>query len=110
LRAGPEVPEVRWAMGEVNRRALLHAGVGLAAAATATAAAAVGAEVPKKGKTPNGYKKALKWYMIQEGKTVMDKFQLVADLGFDGIELDAPSRLDVKEVLKARDKTGLEVP
>lgn len=95
-------------MSGMSRRRALNTGVTLVASA-ALAAAASGSD-DKKGKTPNGYKKALKWYMIQEGKTVLDKFQLAADLGFDGIELDAPSKLDMKEVLKARDKTGLAIP
>src|SRR5262245_57991373 len=95
-------------MSEVNRRAFLRTSGALAA--SAAVAGADETKAAKQGKTPNGYKKALKWYMIQEGKTVMDKFQLVADLGYDGIELDAPSKLDRKEVLAARDKTGRAIP
>jgi len=48
--------------------------------------------------------------MIKEELSVMDKFKLVKDLGFDGIELDSPNDLDEKEILAARDKTGLEIP
>lgn len=56
-------------------------------------------------------KKSLKWGMIkEEGLSVMEKFQLVKDLGFDGIELDWPNNLDEGEILAARDKTGLELP
>ena len=42
--------------------------------------------------------------------TVLDKFKLLKDLGFDGVELDNPGGPPAKEVLDARDKTGLEVP
>ena len=55
-------------------------------------------------------KKSLKYGMIKEDLSVMDKFKLVKDLGFDGIELDSPNDLDEKEILAARDKTGIELP
>lgn len=55
-------------------------------------------------------RKAVKFGMVKEGKTVLDKFKLLKDLGFDGVELDSPSKLDKKEVLAARDKTGLAIP
>jgi len=56
-------------------------------------------------------KVSLKWNMIEEPTlTILEKFQLISDLGFDGIELDAPNDLPVAEVLAARDKTGLAIP
>lgn len=55
-------------------------------------------------------KKSLKYGMIQEDLSVMDKFKLLKDLGFDGVELDSPNELNHREILKARDKTGLEIP
>lgn len=55
-------------------------------------------------------KKSLKWGMVQDDLSVMDKFRLVKDLGYHGIELDSPNNLDKKQVLEARDKTGLEIP
>lgn len=55
-------------------------------------------------------KKSLKFGMIKEDLSVMDKFKLIKDLGFDGIELDYPHELNEKKVLKARDATGLEIP
>ncbi|MCK5210316.1 MAG: sugar phosphate isomerase/epimerase, partial [Cyclobacteriaceae bacterium] len=42
--------------------------------------------------------------------SVMDKFKLLKDLGFHGVELDSPNKLNKKEILEARDKTGLEIP
>lgn len=48
--------------------------------------------------------------MIKENLSIMDKFKLVKDLGFDGIELDSPNDLNEREVLEARDKTGIELP
>ncbi|HEV7350269.1 TIM barrel protein [Telluribacter sp.] len=55
-------------------------------------------------------KKSLKYGMVTEKLSVMDKFKLLKDLGFDGVELDSPNDLDPKEILAARDKTGLELP
>jgi L-ribulose-5-phosphate 3-epimerase len=55
-------------------------------------------------------KKSLKWGMVKEELSIMDKFKLLKDLGYDGVELDSPDKLDMKEVLAARDKTGLELP
>jgi L-ribulose-5-phosphate 3-epimerase len=55
-------------------------------------------------------KKSLKFGMIQEDLSVVDKFKLVKDLGFHGVELDSPNELKHREILKARDKTGLEIP
>ena len=56
-----------------------------------------------------GFRKALKIGMVQEGESLHDKFALVKELGFDGIELDSPSGLDTAEVQAARDATGLVV-
>ncbi len=55
-------------------------------------------------------KKSLKFGMVKENLSVMDKFKLLKDLGFHGVELDSPNDLDKKEILAARDKTGLEIP
>jgi L-ribulose-5-phosphate 3-epimerase len=55
-------------------------------------------------------KKSLKYGMVTEKLSVLDKFKLLKDLGFDGVELDSPNDLDPKEILEARDKTGLLLP
>jgi len=55
-------------------------------------------------------KKSLKYSMVEESLSILDKFKLLKDLGFDGVELDSPNDLDPKEILNARDKTGLELP
>jgi L-ribulose-5-phosphate 3-epimerase len=53
---------------------------------------------------------SLKWSMIEEDLSVQDKFRLIADLGFDGVELDAPNDLSLDEITTARDTTGLAIP
>lgn len=82
----------------------------LAASAAFAASAALADEKPVPAKTPNGFKKAVKYYMVQPGKTLLEKFTLVKELGFDGIELDSPNKFKLEEVLEARKKTGLEIP
>ena len=57
-----------------------------------------------------GIRKSLKFGMVKEDLSVMDKFKLLKDLGFHGVELDSPNKLNKKEILEARDKTGLEIP
>lgn len=53
---------------------------------------------------------SLKWGMIEGDLSIAEKFRLVADLGYDGIELDAPCDLSLDEVRAARDATGLALP
>jgi hexulose-6-phosphate isomerase len=55
-------------------------------------------------------KKSLKFGMIKEDLTLIEKFQLVKDLGFHGVELDSPHDLNESEILEAKEKTGLEIP
>lgn len=63
-----------------------------------------------KDKNKLGIKKSLKFGMVKEKLSVMDKFKLLKDLGFHGVELDSPNDLNKKEILEARDKTGLLIP
>jgi hexulose-6-phosphate isomerase len=55
-------------------------------------------------------RKSLKYGMIKEELSILDKFRLLKELGYDGVELDSPNELPEREVLEARDKTGLEIP
>ncbi len=83
-------------------------------ATVAASAAVVGIEASAYASTapfaPPLIKKSLKYGMVTENLSVMDKFKLLRDLGFDGVELDSPNDLNPKEILEARDKTGLELP
>ena len=63
-----------------------------------------------KRKNKLGIRKSLKFGMVKKDLSVMDKFKLLKDLGFHGVELDSPNKLNKKEILEARDKTGLEIP
>ncbi|WP_156308340.1 sugar phosphate isomerase/epimerase family protein [Sphingobacterium endophyticum] len=59
---------------------------------------------------PVKIKKGLGYYMIKEELSVLDKFKLVKDLGFDGIEFNSPLEIPIQELLNAREKTGIEIP
>lgn len=77
----------------------------LNATALTLAATAFAADTPKKRKL----KKAVNLGMCKDGKTVLEKFQIIKDAGFDGIEMNRPGEPDLDQVLKARDATGLEI-
>lgn len=55
-------------------------------------------------------KKSLKFGMVEEQLSILDKFKLLKDLGYDGVELDSPNDLDQDEIMEAKQKTGLEIP
>ncbi len=54
--------------------------------------------------------KSLKFGMIGEGDSMLEKFELIKSCGFDGVELDSPSDFNLDEVLEAKAKTGIEIP
>jgi len=83
----------------------------LRATTAGAAAASLGVRVaPSSGAIPGArVKKAVKLGMVQDGQSIVDKFRLLKDLGFDGVELDSPSDLDRREVIDARDATGLPI-
>lgn len=54
-------------------------------------------------------KKAVKFGMVQEDLSVLEKFNLLKSLGFDGVEMDSPSDLDIAEVVAASNESGLPI-
>lgn len=55
-------------------------------------------------------KKAVKYHMITEDLSVMDKFKLLKDLGFDGVEPRTRDAIEHRqEMLAAMDATGVRV-
>ncbi len=82
---------------------------GATSASKASTLVAATAEQQKAGAKVS-IKKSLKWGMVQEDLSILDKFKMLKDLGYHGVELDSPNNLDKKLVLEAKDKTGLEIP
>ena len=54
-------------------------------------------------------RKAVKYGMIGPGKTVREKFELIKKLGFEGVEIDSPSNLDLAEANAAQKATGIKI-
>ncbi len=94
----------------IDRRRLIEAGgavlLGAGLSGNARARPAVFAPVARE----RNIKKALKIGMIGGDGSLADKFKLVADLGFDGVEMDSPNELALDDVLAAKEASGLEIP
>lgn len=99
-------------MQSYSRRRFLATSALLPAAATVLttgpASAADATAKPITGTLKGSLFKSLKIGMVNEGKTMAEKFAVAKAAGFDGIELDAPG-FDVNEVRDAIQTTGLPV-
>jgi hexulose-6-phosphate isomerase len=90
---------------QFDRRRFLHsAGGALAAPLLWPARHAAVAATPE----PR-IKKSLKLGMVQAKLPLVDKFKLLKEIGFDGVEPDSPNNFELKEVLDARDRSGLVI-
>jgi len=86
----------------MNRRTFLHTSAAIAAVSTSSTIFSADAKKPK-------LKKAVKYAMIKTAGTVQEKFELVKKLGFQGVEIDSPSGLDLKEANAAQMVTGVKI-
>lgn len=73
-------------------------------ATSAAALAAAGFRLP-----PVRLKKALKYGMIREGEAPLAKLELAKACGFEGVEIDSPSNIDLDALVEASGKTGVKV-
>lgn len=102
--------------GTSNRRDVLRGLAAAAIGAGANAGAALGGgggsaaarSVPGAG-VGSGLRKALKIGMVRGGETVADKFRILKEAGFEGVDMDSPTTLSREEVLRARDETGVVI-
>ena len=94
-------------MQPIDRRQFIAAGSALSLAGLTLAS---GVPIPPMRPEDKRIKKALKFGMIGEGKTMLEKFELVKACAFDGIEMDSPGGWDLDEVLGAKKATGLMIP
>ncbi len=98
----------------LTRRSFLTTTAALAAGGPALLASArshqPGAQpTPPPSPSKRTLKKAVMYGMITDGKTVLEKFQILKDAGFHGVEMDSPSKIDPDEILSAQAKTGIKV-
>jgi L-ribulose-5-phosphate 3-epimerase len=92
----------------VSRREMIRLGAG-AVVAGGCAMAACGADViplPQKGPS---MKKAVMWDMIKGGKTVLERFQMLKQAGFDGVEMNSPGGPPNPEIKEACAQTGIVI-
>lgn len=93
-------------MNVSSRRDMLRWGI-------SGAAATVGAWVlPRRAEAEaldKPFKKAVKIGMVAGDLSLVEKFKLLKELGYDGVELDSPNSLARDEVLGARDESGLPI-
>ncbi len=89
---------------KLNRRQILTS------SALVLAGASWGRPEPAAG-GPLTIKKSLKFDMfLEEGLSIREKFEILKEIGFDGVEVNSPSDLDRDELVAARDSASLEIP
>ena len=90
-----------------SRRSFLQA---TASAGVAAATGSLGrAATDQDAVQPLRLKKGVKFHMIRERLSVLDKFKLLKDLGFQGTEIHVTTKVDVSEVVRAVERTGVVV-
>jgi len=87
-------------MTSCTRRTFLQT----AAAALAASPLAGRAQTPKK----RSLKKAVNLNMAKGGST-MERFQMIKEAGFEGVELNRPDAVPLEEIVQARDATKLTI-
>lgn len=81
----------------------------LTATATAVAGIGLGARVSRAGEFTGKIMKAVKYHMVTEDLSIRDKFKLLRDLGYDGVEPRTKDKFDRSEMLRSSEATGLPV-
>lgn len=94
----------------MNRRTFLKTNtLALAATGAATLIPEMAGSLTARRRSSRAIKLAVKFGMVAGPGSVREKFSLLKELGYDGVELDAPSNLDKNEVREAIESTGLPV-
>ena len=81
----------------------------------AAAAAVVPSLIPgrltaaESGNPPIRLRKAVKYDMIKAGNSVEEKFNLIKSLGFEGVEINSPDKVNREEAVAASKKTGIVI-
>ena len=101
----------------MNRKKFLKTSTGLVAASALPISSFAGSprssehkEAASRPAQKVELRKSLTFGMIQEDLSIGDKFKLVKDLGFDGVELNSPNDFDTEEILEAKEKSGIQLP
>lgn len=94
----------------MNRKNFIRSAALLAGVTTVIPTVSTGAAPKASAAGKVALKKSLGYGMIKEELSLSDKFKLVKDLGFDGVELNSPTDMDKNEILEAKVKSGIELP
>ena len=93
-----------------RRRFLAQAGAAVAGLLLPSAPLfAAGPGAPPSAAPRRTLKKAVGLGMVGEGKTTLDRFLLLRDLGFDGVEIDRPADAPLDELLAAQEQSGVRI-
>lgn len=101
----------------IDRRKFINAtsaglGLSLLPAASSFAfetAASVQDEPAKPASPQRKIKKSVKWGMVGVGDSVLKKFEIQKELGYDGIEFISPTDVNLEEVVRASKQTDMPV-
>lgn len=91
-----------------SRRGFLKAGTATLAVAALGPGCVSSTQVRQSAAAGRQIRKGIMWGTIGVKGSVLDKMMAVKEAGFDGVEM--MSHMEVEEVLRARDETGLKIP
>ena len=98
---------------ELTRRSFLSTGAAgagaLAVAGTSLATADASPQMLDEPDPEQRLRLSVKYGMVGTKGSVADRFALLKSLGYDGVEMDSPSNIDINEVQAASRTTGLPV-
>jgi L-ribulose-5-phosphate 3-epimerase len=93
---------------QLNRRRFIHTSAAIAAGATLAGSITTFAADVKKTSLPK-LKLALKYSMIKGNGTENEKIALIKKIGYDGVEIDSPSTIDLDKLNAACKQHGITV-
>lgn len=93
----------------MKRKEFLKAGTGLLGFSILKPQLILAKDISFKPMKPD-IKISLKYGMVKDDLSVLEKFQMLKDIGFDGVEMDSPNDLDNAEIIEASRTSGLEIP
>ncbi len=90
----------------MTRKSFIQAGAATLATAMLSPLASSADDAPAKKRA---LKKAVNLGMVAGGTSVADRFKMIKDAGFDGVELNRPDAIPLDELVKASASVGLPV-
>lgn len=94
---------------QINRRGFLGTSIAAMTSFATTGSRKLFAENETSLKIGTHIYKSLKWGMIKHDGSTLEKFTLLKELGYDGVEVDSPGGVDKREAIEASAKTGLPI-